>query len=84
MMNSVQRQYIFGLIFIGFAIYQAVSNRDYLEFALYTSAGLAFIVNAMTFETRLERYKKTLVMLSWGLIILTGLLFLYLIQFKWF
>jgi hypothetical protein len=83
-MNSVQRQYLFGLIFIGFAMYQAINNSDYLEFALYTSAGLSFIVNALTFEPKLERHKKNLVKLSWVLIILTGLLFLYLIQFKWF
>jgi len=69
---------------MGFAIYQAVSNKDYLEFSLYFAAGLSFMVNAMTFESKLEQYKKTLVIISWILIISTGLLFLYLIQFKWF
>ena len=83
-MNSVQRQYLFGLIFIGFGLYQAINNHDYLEFSLYLSAGLAFIANAMTFETKLERHKKTLVLLTWILIISTGILLLYLVQFKWF
>jgi hypothetical protein len=83
-MNSVQRQYIFGLIFIGFGVYQAINNRDYLEFSLYVSAGLAFIANALTFEPKLEPHKKTLVTIAWILIISTGILLLYLIQFKWF
>jgi hypothetical protein len=82
-MNSVQRQYLFGLIFICFGIYQ-LTIRDYLEFSLYTIAGLSFVVNALTLEPKLIVYKKTLVMLSWILIITTGLLFFYLIQFKWF
>jgi len=82
-MNSVQRQYLFGLIFIGVGIYQ-LTIRDYLEFTLYTVAGLSFIVNALTLEPKLAVYKKTLVTLSWILIITTGLLFFYLIQFKWF
>jgi hypothetical protein len=82
-MNSVQRQYLFGLIFIGVGIYQ-LAKKDLLEFSLYTVAGLSFIVNALTLEPKLLAYKKTLVMLSWVLIIATGLLFFYLIQFKWF
>lgn len=82
-MNSGQRQYLFGLIFICFGVYQ-LTIRDYLEFALYTIAGLSFVVNALTLEPKLITYKKTLVALSWILIITTGLLFFYLIQFKWF
>lgn len=82
-MNSVQRQYLFGLIFLGVGMYQ-LTKRDLLEFALYTVAGLSFIVNALSLEPKLIVYKKTLVALSWILIITTGLLFFYLIQFKWF
>lgn len=82
-MNSTQRQYLFGLIFIGVGIYE-LTRQDYLEFSLYALAGLSFIVNGLTFEPKLEAYKKSLVILSWVLIVVTGLLFLYLIQFKWF
>lgn len=82
-MNSVQRQYLFGLIFMGVGIYQ-FTLHDYIEFSLYVVAGLAFIVNGLTFEPKLESYKKKLVMLSWALIIASGILFLYLVQFKWF
>lgn len=82
-MNAINRQYLFGLIFIGVGIYQ-LSIQDYWEFSLYTIAGLSFIVNALTLEPKLVAHKKILVMLSWTLIITTGLLFLYLLQFKWF
>jgi hypothetical protein len=82
-MNSIQRQYLFGLIFIGVGVYQ-LTIKDYLEFALYSIAGLSFIVNALTLEPKLIAYKKNLVTVSWILIIATGLLFFYLIQFKWF
>jgi hypothetical protein len=82
-MNATQRQYLFGLIFIGVGIYQ-LTIKDFLEFSLYGIAGLSFIVNALTLEPKLVAYKKNLVIASWILIITTGLLFLYLIQFKWF
>jgi hypothetical protein len=82
-MKSITRQYLFGLIFIGVGIYQLVIS-DYPEAALYATAGLAFIFNALTFEPKLIMYKKALVITSWVLIAATGLLFLYLLQFKFF
>jgi len=82
-MNSQVRQYLFGGIFAAVGIYQLVM-KDYLEFSLYTVAGLAFVFNALTFEPRLLAYKKPLVIITWTLIISTGLLFLYLLQFKYF
>jgi hypothetical protein len=82
-MNSIQRQYIFGLIFIGVGIYQ-LTIGDYLEFSLYALAGISFVVNGFTLEPKMEAYKKLLVVVSWVLIISTGILFLYLVQFKWF
>lgn len=82
-MNSQNRQYLFGSIFLGFGVYQLVLN-DYLEAALYGIAGLAFIVNALTFEPKLTVYKKPLVISTWILIATTGILFLYLLQFKYF
>lgn len=82
-MNSTQRQYLFGLIFICVGVYQ-LTVKDYWEFSLYSIAGLSFIVNALTLEPKLVAIKKNLVVASWILIITTGLLFFYLIQFKWF
>jgi hypothetical protein len=81
-MNAQVRQYLFGAIFISVGVYQLVV-RDYLEFALYAVAGFAFIFNALTFESRLGKYKKPLVIISWLLIASTGILFLYLLQFKY-
>jgi hypothetical protein len=81
-MNSQTRQYLFGTIFLGFGIYQIVA-RDYLEFGLYGVAGLAFIFNAFTFEPKLLPYKKILVITTWTLIAATGILFLYMLQFKY-
>jgi hypothetical protein len=82
-MNAIIRQYLFGVIFIGVGVYELII-LDYLEFSLYGVAGLSFVVNALTQEPKLVNHKKNLVILSWVLIITTGLLLLYLIQFKWF
>ncbi|MEX2232707.1 MAG: hypothetical protein WD824_11130 [Cyclobacteriaceae bacterium] len=81
-MNAKTRQYMFGLIFLGVGIYQLTIN-DLLEFSLYGLAGLSFIVNSLTMEPRLIQYKKPLVIVSWILIVSTGILFLYLLQFKY-
>ena len=81
-MKALTRQYLFGVIFIGVAVYQLV-GKDYLEFSLYGVAGLAFVFNALTFEPKLFPYKRFLVITTWVLIITSGLLFLYLLQFKY-
>ena len=81
-MNAKTRQYMFGLIFLGVGIYQLTIN-DLLEFSLYALAGLSFIVNSLTMEPRLIQYKKPMVIVSWILIAATGILFLYLLQFKY-
>ena len=80
-MNAQTRQYFFGLIFIAVGIFQ-LTQHDALEAALYLIAGAAFIVNTLAAEPRLLDYKKVLVVLTWLLIIIAGLLFLYLLQFK--
>lgn len=82
-MSTAKWQYILGIIFLGFGVYQ-LTLKDYLECLLYTAAGLSFIVNMLTTEPKLISYKKNLVIVSWILIIITGLVFLYVIQFKWF
>lgn len=80
-MNSSSRQYMFAAVFLAVAVYQA-TKRDYLEVALYTLAGTAFILNALSLNPRLAAVKKWLVIASWILIAATGILFLYLLQFK--
>jgi hypothetical protein len=81
-MNALTRQYLFGLIFFGVGVYQAIVG-EYLEMSLYMVAGLAFVVNAATMQPQLAAYKKMLVVVSWILIISSGILFLYLLQFKY-
>lgn len=81
-MNSRTRQYLFGLVFIGVAIYYAIGS-DYMEVTLYSLAGLSFIVNALTMDPRVASYKRPLVVFSWLLIAATGILFLYMLQFKY-
>lgn len=81
-MNARTRQYLFGLIFLSVGIYQLWKD-DILEFSLYGLAGAAFIVNTLTMEPKLAGLRKPLVILSWVLIAATGILFLYLLQFKY-
>ncbi len=81
-MNAQTRQYLFGAIFIGVGIYQ-FSIGDLLEFSLYAFAGASFVINALTMEPKMLAYKKPLVIVSWILIGATGILFLYLLQFKY-
>lgn len=82
-MSAAQRQYLFGLIFFGVGIYY-ITHRSWFESSLYSVAGLAFVFNALTFESKLVKYKKPLTVISWILIISAGLLLLYLVQFRWF
>jgi hypothetical protein len=82
-MKSTHRQYLFGLIFLAVAAFQLYA-RDLLEFTLYIVVGAAFIVNALTLEPKLAAHKLILVIASWILIILSGIMFLYLLQYKWF
>ena len=80
-MNARTRQYLFGLIFLGVGIYYGI-KQDWLETLLYSIAGSAFIANTLAAEPRLFNYKKTLAIITWVLIISTGLIFLYVLQFK--
>jgi len=80
-MNARQRQYLFGAIFLAFGIYQLVL-KDVLEASLYMVAGAAFIFNTIASEPTLASYKRILVAVTWVLIVAAGILFLYLLQFK--
>jgi len=81
-MNTQTRQYFFALIFIGIGIYQAIKGQ-YLELALYGTAGLAFVMNSLTLEPRLIAYKKPLVIITWVFIAAAVLVFIYVLQFKY-
>lgn len=81
-MKSTKSQYIFGALFFAIGIYQ-LAIGDLAEFSLYAAGGSAFIVNALSLEPRMARHKKTLAIVSWLLIFVTGALFLYMLQFKY-
>ncbi len=82
-MNATTRQYLFGCIFLAVGFYQ-VYKGDILEASLYLLAGLSFIFNTLTSEPKLIVYKKPLAIATWILMIVTGLVFLYVMQFKYF
>lgn len=80
-MDSRLRQYLFGLIFFGFGIYEFMKD-DPLEASVYLTAGAAFITNNLISEPRLHRFRKMLVAITWVLIIAASIIFLYVLQFK--
>jgi hypothetical protein len=80
-MNSLTRQYIFGSIFVAVGAYQAWKG-DFIETSLYIVAGIAFIMNALTLEPKLIKFKKALVAITWVFIAASVILFLYVLQFK--
>lgn len=80
-MSAPTRLYLFGSIFLAVGIYQLVRN-DIQEFSMYALAAAAFAVNALSLEPRFSSWKKGLSIAGWLLIAATGLLFLYLLQFK--
>ncbi len=80
-MSSLTRQYLFGAIFIAVGMYHIYLN-DLLEFGLYASAGLSFIFNSLTLEPKFGAYKKPLVFVTWIFILMTGILFFYLLRTK--
>ena len=80
-MDSRIRQYLFGLVFFGFGVYEFKKN-DPLEASVYLAAGLAFIFNNLVNEPRLFNYKRTLVIITWILIVVAAVIFLYVLQFK--
>jgi DMSO/TMAO reductase YedYZ heme-binding membrane subunit len=80
-MDSRLRQYLFGLVFFGFGVYEFKKN-DPLEAAVYLTAGLAFIFNNLVGEPKLVAYRKPLIITTWALIIAASIIFLYVLQFK--
>ena len=80
-MDSRLRQYLFGLVFFGFGVYEFKKN-DPLEASVYLTAGLAFIFNNLIGEPKLIAYRKPLTITTWALIIAASIIFLYVLQFK--
>lgn len=82
-MNSRVRQYFFGLIFAGIGVYYLI-QPNYLEASLYIMAGFCFAINAIVSEPSMERYRKELTIVAWIFIIATAILFLWVLQSRYF
>ena len=82
-MNAQTKQYLFGALLLAFGLYLLFYKKDFLEASLFLLAALAFGVNTLVSEPRMVAYKKPLTIVSLILIITTGLVFLWVIQFKY-
>ena len=72
-------QYLVGAALVLFSLYQ-VRRNEYWEYAMYCCTGLAFIVMGLIKDKVLIRYGTLLNVLSWILITLSALLFLFLVR----
>jgi hypothetical protein len=75
-------QYLFALVFAGVGIFQ-ITKGNWLEATLYLLAGAAFTFNTLATAPGLLKYRKPLVIVTWTLIILTALVFLWVLQFRY-
>lgn len=62
---------------LAFSMYQW-SLPDYWEFALYSSAGIAFLIMGLIKGNVFPNHKRLMTVLSWVFIILAGFLLLFL------
>jgi len=71
-------QYLIALASIGFSVFQLYRD-DLREFALYFTLGLAFAVMGLAKEDQFKKH-KWLPVLSWVLVIATGIIFLFVLR----
>jgi hypothetical protein len=77
-MDSRLRQYLFGLIFFGFGVFEFKKN-DPLEASVYLLAGLALFLFILS-RTKAPSHKRLLVVVTWALIIAASIVFLYVLR----
>ena len=80
-MKNFNTQYLFSGFFLLVGAYQ-VYQGNWLEASLYTLAALSFIFNNLASHPKFQHHKKVLVIITWILMIATGLLFIWFLQFK--
>ena len=80
-MKNFNTQYLFSGFFLLLGGYNMYEGK-WLEASLYIVAALAFIFNSLASHQKFERHKKVLVIITWTLMISTGLLFFWFLQFK--
>jgi hypothetical protein len=81
-MKDFSSQYLFAVVFIAVGGYQ-LYKENWLEASLYILAALSFIFNTLAGEKKFQHRKKLLVRITWTLMIITALLFLWVLQFKY-
>ncbi len=72
-------QYIVGAIMWAFAIFQ-ITRPDYWEFALYATAGSAFITMGLIRNKVFDGQNKFVTLLSWVLILAAVFIFLFMVR----
>ena len=78
-MSAAIIRYIVGGIMILFSVFQILQN-DFWEFALYLSAGLAFVTMGLITDDVFPRFRKFMNVISWVFILLAVFLFLFLLR----
>lgn len=73
------REYGFSILFYVLSIYQLL-KPDYLEMVLYIMAGTSFALMGLLKEDKFQKYKKTLDIILWTLIIFTAVYFLFMLR----
>jgi hypothetical protein len=77
--KQARKQYIPALLLIVFAFYQ-LTKPDYWEFTMYLMAGGSFLLMGLIQDGWMRQYKKVLDAVSWILIGLTVIMFLYMVS----
>jgi len=72
-------QYLVGGLMVAFSIYQVYINELW-EFALYSTAGAAFIWIGLIKDNVFAKYDKQMKIISWALIIATAFIFFFLVR----
>ncbi len=74
-----KQQYVPALLLVLFAFYQLYKS-DYWEFTMYLMAGTSFLLMGLIRDGWMSQHKKVLDIVSWALIGLTAVLFLYMVS----
>ncbi len=78
-MSAAIIRYVVGGIMILFSVFQAV-QQDYWEFAMYATAGLAFITMGLITDDVFPAQRKFMNVISWVFILAAVFLFLFLLR----
>jgi hypothetical protein len=71
--------YLIGLVFLLFGGYK-IHLQDFLESALYFCVGIGFLLMGASKDSKFERYKKQINIVSWVFVMLGLLLFIAVIR----